>query len=355
MEKANALRGRSHRVRGAVALLFAIVVAVVFVPRPARADIAEGEMVNYSLAFPVDGPHYFADTFGAPRSGGRSHQGQDIMAVKGTPIVAAASGVVRYVNWTAGSHLNPDRCCSLVIGHDDGWETRYLHLNNDTTGTDDGRAWGIVDGIVPGARVGAGQIIGWVGDSGNAENTPSHLHFELLDRNGAYVNSFESLLRAGGNPPSKAWSAEDDPLFAVSGVLRSGDTGREVARLQEILSSFGYSVGPVDGIFGRLTRAAVRSFQGDLGVTIDGLVGPDTRSAAADSLADIAGVLGLGSRGSEVLEIQELLTALGFSPGFADGVFGPKTLAAVIAFQRSLGLQVDGLVGPQTGSRLGIR
>jgi murein DD-endopeptidase MepM/ murein hydrolase activator NlpD len=354
VETINALKVpyRSRSRLGAVAFL---VMVITMIPLPAHASISYGEMVDYDLVFPVDGDHYFSDTFGASRSHGKGHQGQDIMAAKGTPVVAAASGTIRYVNWTARSHLNPDRCCSVVVKHDDGWETRYLHLNNDTPGTDNGKAWGIADGIVPGAPVEAGQLLGWVGDSGNAEKTPPHLHFELIDPDGVHANSFESLLAAGGNPPAREWSAGEDPLFASSELLRRGDKGDAVERLQEILDGLGYEVGPIDGIFGPVTADAVLQFQRDQGLAVDGLVGSQTRDAAVGLVAGVTDVLGLGSRGPEVREAQQLLAALGFNPGPSDGVFGPRTLDAVLDFQRSLGLQVDGLVGPQTRSRLGVR
>jgi hypothetical protein len=124
----------------------------------------------------------YTDTWGAARSGGRTHLGVDIgtYGVRGVPIVAAADGVIRYVNWSwTADDLNPERCCTLAITHENGWETRYLHLNNDTPGTDDGQGWGIADGIVPGVAVQAGQLIGWSGDSGNAEWTIVHLHWEV--------------------------------------------------------------------------------------------------------------------------------------------------------------------------------
>ncbi len=153
----------------------------------------------YPMVFPVEGPTTYSDTFGDPRGGGRTHQGIDIMSDlgKGIPVVAVASGVVAWVGST---------CCYLAIRHDDGWESWYIHLNNDTqnpdgTYSDDGQGWGIADGIEPGVRVEAGQLIGWVGDSGNAESTAAYLHFELHDPSGTPLNPYESLLVAEAGPP----------------------------------------------------------------------------------------------------------------------------------------------------------
>ena len=61
-----------------------------------------------------------------------------------------------------------------------------------------------------------------------------------------------------------------------------------------------------------------------------------------------------GSRGDDVLEIQKKLQAMGFDPGPLDGIFGSKTTDAVRRYQESKGLQVDGIVGPETGGSLGI-
>lgn len=157
-----------------------------------------GEMVEYPLVFPVAGDHHYWDTFWACRgSPCGDHHAQDIMADKMTPVVAAASGTVRWVNYSGDPEdLHPERCCTLVIEHDDGWDTWYLHLNNDTPGTDDGNGWGIAEGILPGVHVDAGQLIGWVGDSGNAEWTSPHLHFELYDPEDVIVNPYEALRTA---------------------------------------------------------------------------------------------------------------------------------------------------------------
>lgn len=129
-----------------------------------------------SMVFPLRGDDYrLTDNFGACRDGcDRHHEGEDIMAPKMTEVVAVADGRIAWVNV---NHKNCGICVN--IEHADGWSTSYVHLNNDTPGTDDGQAVGLAPGIQPGVFVSKGQLIGWVGDSGNAENVGSHLHFEL--------------------------------------------------------------------------------------------------------------------------------------------------------------------------------
>ncbi len=333
-------------------LLAVVTTAVaVFVPAAALAtDI--GEPVDYDLVFPVDGEHHFADTFWAGRSHG-FHVGQDVMADKMTPVVAAASGVVRLVNWTSREHMNPHRCCSLVIRHDDGWESWYIHLDNDTTGTDDGNGWGIKRAIRPGVRVEAGQHIAWVGDSGNAENTPPHLHFELRDPSGTVVNPYRALVAAGGNDVG---GRDRDPLIGGARVLERGLHGYDVRVLQESLTRLGFDIGGIDGRFGPRTESAVRSFQEANSLTVDGLVGRGTKTVLAglefESPDD--DILSLGDRGGDVRDLQEALSDAGFSPGPADGIFGPMTLSAVVSYQKYEKLWVDGLVGPRTRASLGM-
>lgn len=335
-------------------VVFAIVVSVVVVAVSPLGAREMGDMVSYRLTMPVQGQHYFWDTFWGPRPG-RIHHAQDIIAAKGVPVVAAASGTVRLVNWTSRSHMNRHRCCTLVIRHDDGWESRYIHLNNDTPGTDDGKAWGIAKSIRPGVRVKAGQVIGWVGDSGSAEHTLPHLHFELLDPSRRYVNPFTALIGAGGTPRGGV----ADPLFQGGRVMRVGDRGLDVQRLQETLNRIGYDVGKVDGVFGPRTNSGVRRFQSDARLTVDGLVGTATRAALKTSLgssssSSSSGILREGDRGDQVHRLQDRLKRHGFPPGPVDGVFGPRTLVAVISFQKAHNLRVDGLAGPQTQKALGM-
>jgi murein DD-endopeptidase MepM/ murein hydrolase activator NlpD len=118
----------------------------------------------------------FSDSWGARRSGGRGHTGTDIMSPKGTWVVAVDDGIVERLGWNRLSGWN------IMIRHADGWTSHYLHLNNDTTGTDDGdggEETAFVEGLEVGSFVKAGEVIGFVGDSGNAEHTGSHTHFGL--------------------------------------------------------------------------------------------------------------------------------------------------------------------------------
>ncbi|MGI9666230.1 MAG: peptidoglycan-binding protein [Acidimicrobiia bacterium] len=341
------------RMRRLSILLTFIIAATLVVAIPASASASElGEDVLYDLVLPVEGEHHFSDTFWAGRSHG-FHTGQDLMADKMTPVVAAASGVVRLVNWTSQSHMNTHRCCSLVIRHDDGWESWYIHLDNDTTGTDDGKGWGIKRAITPGVRVEAGQHIAWVGDSGNAENTPPHLHFELRDPSGTVVNPYSSLVAAGGNDVG---NGARDPLIGGARVLSRGLHGADVHELQDALNALGFDVGSADGRFGPRTEAGVMAFQQEFGLAADGLVGRSTKAALRGSSRDTSDteVLSVGSRGEHVRSLQAALAERGYAPGPADGVFGPMTLGAVLSYQRYEKLWVDGLVGPRTKAALGM-
>lgn len=146
------------------------------------------------IVFPVDGDVSFSDTFDAPRSGGRVHQATDVMADKMTPVLAATDGVILFAPME-----EPSYGYMIMLGGDDGYQYNYVHLNNDTPGTDDGLGGpenAYVSGVVKGARVTRGQHIAWVGDSGNAEATAPHLHFEILDPENVILNPYASLVAA---------------------------------------------------------------------------------------------------------------------------------------------------------------
>lgn len=134
----------------------------------------------------------FTNSFGDSRSGGRFHKGNDLLAPRMTEVYAVADGTVIYVGINNLSGRN------VKLEHVEGWESYYLHLNNDNPGTDDGQApWTltVAPGVEVGEQVEAGQLIGWVGDSGNAEGTTPHTHFELR-HDGAAINPYTLLVEA---------------------------------------------------------------------------------------------------------------------------------------------------------------
>lgn len=166
-------------------------------PEPDAVDFRVGRLRAPPIVFPVIGPHSFVNTFGAPRDGGRRrHAGIDIMARRGVPIVAVAAGVVEKVDVgaLAGQYV--------VVRHDNGWRSKYLHLDNDTPGTDDGLGSGYAKGIHVGMRVEAGTVLGFVGDSGNAERTVPHLHFGLFQPDGLPINPYRALVGAPTAQPA---------------------------------------------------------------------------------------------------------------------------------------------------------
>ena len=181
-----------------VLVLAIVLVASLTTAGTAVAEEPEPVFDPSQIAFPVGGEEYrITDSFGDCRDGcSRSHEGVDIMAPKGAPVYAAADGVADWVSTTQ------ENCCRLEIDHVDGWSTRYIHLNDDkkkkdgTYGNGDG-GWGIVEGIVDGTPITKGQLIGWVGDSGNAAEGVPHLHFELR-KDDVAIDSYRYLLEAAG-------------------------------------------------------------------------------------------------------------------------------------------------------------
>jgi murein DD-endopeptidase MepM/ murein hydrolase activator NlpD len=146
------------------------------------------------LVFPIVGTTRYWSGFGDCRDRcTREHHGVDIMTYgwKGLPVVAAHAGTVTKITDDEGN-----AGCSIRIRSRDRWETRYLHLNNDTPGTDSAGYNCVAPGIKVGTRVDAGQLIGWVGDSGNSEKTQPHLHFELRNRSGYPIDPYRSLRKA---------------------------------------------------------------------------------------------------------------------------------------------------------------
>jgi peptidoglycan hydrolase-like protein with peptidoglycan-binding domain len=150
---------------------------------------------------------------------------------------------------------------------------------------------------------------------------------------------------AGGSTGSQANEGRSSGELLSVGTGYGDQGGAEgVRKLQVRLRGAGYEPGPIDGLFGPLTRAAVQGFQRAHGLATDGVVGPQT-AAALRRATPQAGV-------QPVRLIQRQLHALGYKPGPLDGVYGPLTAAAVERFQRAEGLAVNGVPGSQTAARL---
>src|SRR5215213_3945805 len=129
--------------------------------------------------------------------------------------------------------------------------------------------------------------------------------------------------------------------------LKKGASGEVVRQLQQALKDLGFDPGAVDGQFGSRTEAAVKAFQGDHDIAVDGIVGDITWLNIDE--ADMSNpTIRKGSTGNPVRRAQKRLTLGGYDTRGVDGIFGAGTEAAVRRFQGDRRLTVDGIVGPRT-------
>lgn len=184
------------------------------------------------------------------------------------------------------------------------------------------------------------------------------------------LGAFRSELADAGQPVE---APHDVPVPPLGSFVRPGSTGPTVAAVQDRLSRRGWDL-VVDGLYGPATGEAIRAFQSWAGLTIDGVVGPETWTALWTLRVDeipamvpipppappvlpspdfppFLGVVGLGSRGEAVRAVQDRLAERGWRIS-VDGIFGPGTQAVVRAFQIEKGLVPDAIVGPATWEAL---
>lgn len=143
-----------------------------------------------ATVFPVQGGASWSDTWGAPRSGGRRHEGQDLFASLGTPVVAVAPG-------KAVPGLGGLGGITVTVHHGDGYRTYYAHLKDVT--------------VVPNQQVNAGDVLGHVGTTGNAKGTSPHLHFGLY--NGSTAHNPAPMLKGLAQAPASSGGGGDKPLI----------------------------------------------------------------------------------------------------------------------------------------------
>ncbi|MEY2478702.1 MAG: hypothetical protein QOG87_4017 [Actinomycetota bacterium] len=145
--------------------------------KPAAARPAAGSRTSFAATgawmCPVQGPHAFSNDWGQPRSGGRRHQGTDILSPRGTPIVANVGGSVSPHNSGLGG-------ISYYLRGDDGNTYFGTHLDS-------------LSGVS--GHVAQGTVIGRVGNTGNARGGPTHLHFEIHPGGGGAVNPYPTLAK----------------------------------------------------------------------------------------------------------------------------------------------------------------
>lgn len=143
---------------------------------------AELDRRKSGFAFPVAGAYSYTNTFGAPRMVGteysHKHEGTDVFALRGTPLVAVVDGVLDRVGTSTLGGLG-----AWVRSPGDNWSYYYAHLS------------AYAPGVRQGMKVKKGQVIGFVGNTGNAKRTPSHVHFETHLPGGKVVNSYFVLRR----------------------------------------------------------------------------------------------------------------------------------------------------------------
>ncbi|HEY9820232.1 MAG TPA: peptidoglycan-binding protein [Candidatus Sericytochromatia bacterium] len=141
----------------------------------------------------------------------------------------------------------------------------------------------------------------------------------------------------GDQPRAKAQPVQE----AAQDILQLGDRGSQVSTLQESLAVAGFRSG-VNGIFDEATQNAVKRFQQAKGLTVDGIVGSQTRAALpAIGGAEPSSALGTTSSGFDIKALQKRLQERGFYRGSVDGLWGPKTQAAVEAAQRAYSVSTD--------------
>ena len=386
------------------------------VPGSMRADVdALGAVPVSQLPIPIlfgVGVSDLDDTWGHARSGGRTHEGIDIMAPRGTLVVSPTDAVVLRIGY---GNLGGRYVFTVNPG---GEQYYYAHLD------------AFADGLYEGQVLEVGDLIGYVGNSGNAINRATHLHFTIY-KYGAMnpyprlvreftleerINAMKQIVDSADDryvmanrlldeyedvfvaaesesvelPDVVEMLMEDEELTAHMSALMHDlsieDEGASVRLLQTFLIHLGSGpasdrlrVAGATGYFGAVTREALAEYQATVGIyPASGYFGPLTRTHVLDVLsrdvvdvdvdefaidntamhavAEIARDLTLGDRGEDVMQLQRFLlledagyAARRLSEVGATGYFGQLTQEALAEFQRFADIApASGYFGPIT-------
>jgi murein DD-endopeptidase MepM/ murein hydrolase activator NlpD len=195
-------------------------------PPPPPAPPPYAKPKKKQIVFPVLGTAEFTNDYGAPRPQGR-HEGIDILAPRHAYALAAESGRVRF--YTGSGRAG----CMLYLDGKSGTTYYYIHLNNDLGSGNDNRGGCKVGvtfpkGLTTGQRVEAGQLIGFVGDSGDANGIHPHLHFEVHPHGGRSTSPYPYLLAAR----RMLFYAPPGSTFSLSMTATVVSTGPESLRVR---------------------------------------------------------------------------------------------------------------------------
>ena len=195
---------------------------------------------------------------------------------------------------------------------------------------------------------------------------------KTLEKLYATVSNGTQDSAASGSGSANTGAASDTTADTTL-TLKVGMSGDAVKQMQQKLKDLGYYTGSVTGSFGNVTWEGVRKFQKANGLTADGVAGPKTLAAlygttggtssgsgtgtgstttGSSDTVTVNATLQVGSRGTDVKNLQTRLKELGYLTGSADGVFGTATETAVKAFQKANSLTSDGVAGPRTLNRI---
>lgn len=241
--------------------------------------------------------------FGVPRSSGRTHEGQDIMAPVGTPVVSPTPAVVIKIT-TGVSEGN------AVYTINPGGETFvYIHLDR------------FAEGLTEGSVLESGSLIGYVGNTGNASGGAAHLHFEIRDSSYLPLDPFPRI------------SSEFSDLEKMTYLTAILNQSNEKLKLAQFLA-MNFSK----------TFISIQSNAITIPVEIINYLPP----APVVIFQTINRTLKLGSTGDDVKTLQSMLGGL-----VPDGSFGHRTRDAVVSFQKANNLIADGVYGPRSQAVLG--
>lgn len=280
------------------------------------------------------------------RSGGYpGHKGMDIAPPKpgqtGKPVYAAFAGTVRKVHRTAknGGRVStwaPGRTGNgVLVSNPDGEGNGYNHMKP-------------IAGLDVGDKLEAGDLIGYNDRSGN--QTAPHLHFELWedweDPDSDYDPqlAFEKFDVKPGSEPSKTntiqpVASKPKPKKKPTKKPSSGGNSKaDNKAIQRALKKMGLYRGVIDGVNGSMQKNAVKAYQRAHGLVADGHWGPVTQN-----------------KFEEVKAVQQALRDEGYTRQIVDGYYGDQTTANVRDYQRRVGLVQDGLAGPKTLKKLGVK